>query len=77
MTIEDMIDNIAGGEMTKANDVFDTLLQDRMNQALDQEKIAVAGTIFNGTEDDQLEFDLDDDDLDDEDVEEHFEDEDA
>ena len=65
MTIEDMIDNIAAGELTQANDTFNELLQDRMDQALDQEKIAVAGTMFNGTEEDQLELEFDDEDLDD------------
>lgn len=74
MTIEDMIDNIAAGELNQANSTFNTLVQDRVNQAVDQEKIAVAGTMFNGTEEEeeQLEFDLDHedlDDLDDEDLE--------
>lgn len=69
MTIEDMIDNIAAGELNQANSTFNTLVQDRVNQAVDQEKIAVAGTVFNGTEEEQLELDFDDEDLEGEDLE--------
>lgn len=76
MTIEDMIDNIAAGELNQANNTFNNLVQDRVNQAVDQEKIAVAGTMFNGTSEEQLELDLDDEDLEDLD-DEDLEDDDA
>lgn len=77
-TIEDMIDFVNANELTKANGVFNELLQDKMNQAIDQEKIAVAATIFNGAEesDDDLELDDEDfEDLDEDEAEEDFEEE--
>lgn len=67
MSIEDMIGFIQSGEHTKANDTFASLIQDRMDTALEQEKIAVASTLFNGTDElddeEQLEFEFDDEDL--------------
>lgn len=74
-----MIAHINNQDLTKANDVFNELLQGKMDVALEQEKIAVASTIFNGTEEpdeDQLELDLGDElddieeDEDDDDLEE-------
>ena len=77
-----MITHISNQDLTKANDIFNELLQGKMDVALEQEKIAVASTIFNGTDEadeEQLELDLgdelDDVEEDEEDTEEDTEDE--
>jgi len=68
--IEDLVQNVMDDDFNKAKDVFNALIQDKMADALDQEKIAVASQIFgDGVEEDEdMEFDetdLDDIDLDD------------
>jgi len=70
--INDFIDAIQKQNFNSAKDHFDALVGEKMNDALEQEKIAVADTIFNDAEEEQLEFDLDDDDL----IEDEIEDED-
>ena len=68
--INDLI-NLAGQkDYAKADTVFNELMSDRLNTALDQEKIKLADQIYNGAEeieddeveldDDQLEMDLED-----------------
>ena len=65
MSIEDMLNHIEDNELTKANSVLNDLLADRINTAMDQEKVAIANTVFNGTEEipdeDQIEMEFDDD----------------
>lgn len=65
MEISDMINHIQSGEMTKANSMLNDMLAQKQAAALDQEKISIAQTIFNGTEEDpedeQLELDIEDD----------------
>jgi len=81
--IEDLVQNVMDNNFNKANDVFNALIQDKMGDALDQEKIAVSSQIFGndteetetleveGEEDDDMDFgdiNLDDIDLDDFDI---------
>jgi len=81
--IEDLVQNVMDNNFNKANDVFNTLIQNKMTDALEQEKIAVASQIFGndteetetleveGEEDDDMDFgdiNLDDIDLDDFDI---------
>jgi len=68
MSVEDLINHITDENFSKAEITLNDLLADRMNDALEQEKIAVANQIYNGVDpEDQLELDLDEeDDLDDE-----------
>jgi hypothetical protein len=76
MSIEDFINSVTDQNFSKAEPIFHELIQDKLNDALEAEKIKVAGHVFNGEEDDeQLELDLDeeDEDLDEDD---DFEDED-
>ena len=61
-SIEDMIDQIGSKDFNKANDIFQDVIDAKIQDALDQQKIAVAGKVFNG-EEEQLELDLDDEDL--------------
>lgn len=57
--INDLIDAIQQQNFNSAKDSFESLLGAKMNTALEQEKIAVADTIFNGAEEEQLDLDLD------------------
>ena len=68
--IGDMIDYSANGDFNKANNIFNDLIAGRVQTALDQEKIAIANSVYNGSgEEDQLDLPLEDD-------EEYSEDED-
>jgi hypothetical protein len=64
MSVEDLINHITDENYSKAEVTLNDLLADRMSDALEQEKIAVASQIYNGVEPDDEEFD--DYDLDDE-----------
>ena len=68
MSIENFIDNVMDKDYTSAQTTFADLMQARMQDALDQQKIIVAGQMF-GEEDDP-------DDVEDEDLEDVFNDED-
>jgi hypothetical protein len=62
MSIEDLINNVVDQDFAKAGPTFHELMQDRMNDALEQEKISVAGSIFNGEEpEEEVEMEADDD----------------
>ena len=77
--VEELIDALAVQNFNVAKNHFDSILSDKVADALDAEKIKVADTIFNGVEDDeQLELELEDEDDVDEDDDEDlvdFEDE--
>lgn len=68
--IKDMIDAIAAKNFNQASDTFNSLISDKLNTALDQERVNVASQIFNDDEDDDEEEDTDvemsDEDLEDE-----------
>lgn len=61
MSIEDLIDNITSQDFSKAGPLFADIIGDKVNTALEQEKIRMADVTFNGAEDEeQLELDLGD-----------------
>jgi hypothetical protein len=68
--ISRMVDYITHSEYTKANDVFNELLAQRVSDSLEQEKIAVAQAIYSDEDeseedeytDEELEAALEDDD---------------
>jgi len=62
--LNDFIDAVVDKDFSKAAPTFHELLQAKMDDALDQEKIAVANQMFNGAE-----AELDDDDPSEEDIE--------
>ena len=70
-TIEDFIGHAVDKDYAKAGDVFNTLMSDKMQAALDQEKIKVGGIIYNGLDpadfdqdsEEQLEMDLEADEI--------------
>lgn len=68
MSVEELINHITDENFSKAEITLNDLLADRINDAIEQEKIAVANQIYNGVDpEDQLEMDFEeDDDLDNE-----------
>ena len=54
-TIENMIDYAANSEFNKANAVFNHMIAQKMDGAMDQERIPVANKIFNDIEPEELE----------------------
>ena len=59
--IEELIDAIAAKNFNQAKSHFDDIIGDRMNDALEQEKIAVANQIYNNVNDDDLDIEEDED----------------
>ena len=70
---EELVNNIMSDNLAAATPQFNELLRDRLNQAMDQEKIAMANVVFNGKEpeesseptdeEEQLELDLSDEEV--------------
>lgn len=58
--VEELIDAIQQQNFKVAKDHFDSILGDKLNDALEQEKISVADSIFNkeGEDEEEYEFDL-------------------
>lgn len=81
--IETMINHIIDGEYDKANNAFGDLVGAKMNDSIEQEKIAVAQQIFNSIDDENSsdledeEFDFTDEELEEIDQELELEDEDV
>ncbi len=72
MSIEDFVDSLENKDFVTAQSEFESALSQKMSDALDQEKIAVAGQMFGEEEDtvDEVESDEDlDDDEDDQEEE--------
>jgi FKBP-type peptidyl-prolyl cis-trans isomerase (trigger factor) len=70
MSIEDLINHVTDKNFAKAEPIFHDLIQHKMNDAFEAEKIKVAGQIFNNDpeedeDDEDFELDLDDEDFDD------------
>ena len=61
--LDDFVDAVGMKDMVSAGNLFTQLMQDKVSTALDQEKIAVAGQVFNDDtpDEEQLELDLEDD----------------
>ena len=61
--ITDMIQHALDQDFNKANDLFNSMMTVKMSDLLDQEKINLAGQIYDGEEpedEEQLELDLED-----------------
>lgn len=70
--VEQMIDQISAGDLNKAEGSFHSIIQDKMADALEAQRIATAQAIFNGQDDDieDGDEDLEEFDLEDEEIEE-------
>ena len=87
---EDLVDAMYTQNYTAATEIFNDMISQKMNDALEQEKVSVASQIFNGEEPEDDDYDLGDEvdqqddadleleeeDIDDGDVEDYLEDED-
>ena len=60
MNIEDLINNIQTHDYANANPIVSSILADKMNSALDAERIKVASSMFGEEPDDDYDFDEDD-----------------
>lgn len=52
---ENLVNALEVGNFTSAEELFNTLMHDKVQDALDAEKVSVAGQIFNGVESEDLE----------------------
>jgi hypothetical protein len=52
--ISNMIDYITQSEFEKANNIFNDLLDQRVSDALDQKKVAVAQAMYSSEDDDEM-----------------------
>ena len=71
-TVQDMINDITAGNFTSANTTFNDMLQDKIVDSLEQEKIKLAGQVYDDQEEDEDEVE---DLLSDEEVDELMDDE--
>lgn len=67
--IEDLVQASLNQDYNAASDIFSELMNTKMADAIEQEKIAVANQIYNGGEMIDTEYDEEDLELDDEDLE--------
>lgn len=82
LPVVQMIDLAASHQFNKATEIFNDLIGQKMNDRLEQEKIAMANQVFNGVipedeedyDDEQLELELDDEEVDE--TDEDYDDED-
>lgn len=51
------VNALQGGNFNNAEELFNDILSDKVQQSLDAEKISVADQIFNGVEPEELELD--------------------
>jgi hypothetical protein len=81
--VEQMIDQISAGDLNKAEGSFHSIIQDKMADALEAQRIATAQAIFNSQDDDladddedeiEYEFDETEDEVEDEEEDEVEED---
>ena len=59
-SFEDLVDAALAQDYNKANEIFGAAITAKQNDILDQEKVKVAGQIFNGEEDEDVEDDDED-----------------
>ena len=58
----DLVNALQGGNFNSAEELFNDILGDKVQQSLDAEKVAVADQIFNGI--DPVEMEMEDDEVD-------------
>lgn len=50
VTVADLVNSIEKGDAFTSSKMFQNLIQDRINDAMDQEKIRIANQVYNGAE---------------------------
>lgn len=58
-SVEDLVQAAMSQDYTAASDIFSNIMGEKMSDALDQQKIALANQIYNGEEPEE-ELDIDD-----------------
>ena len=61
--VEELINQITTGDLNKAEGSFQSIVQDKMADALEAQRIATAQAIFNSSDDDLLDDVEDDEDI--------------
>jgi hypothetical protein len=61
--IEDLVQAAMEKDYSTANEIFSDMMSVKVSDALDQEKVGIAGQIFNGDIPEEDDIDIDDDDL--------------
>ena len=61
--IEDLVQAAMEKDYAAANEIFSDMMSVKVSDALDQEKVGIAGQIFNGEVPEEDDYDIDDDDL--------------
>ena len=59
-TLTDFIDAVGTKDFAKAEPMFKDMMTSKVGDALDAEKIALANSVYNGAEEEQLELDIED-----------------
>jgi hypothetical protein len=63
VSIEDLIASSAEKDFVSSDKIFSELMQGKIDAAVEQEKIRMAGQIYNGLEPEEMELEADDDQL--------------
>jgi len=67
-TIDDLIKHSLAQDYNKANEVFGNVMTTKLTDLLDQQKIKIAGQIYNGDPEDEEDL-LDDEDFEEDEIE--------
>lgn len=71
--VDQLVNSAIAQDFSKAAPTFADIMRTKMDDALEQEKISIAGEIFNGQEADEEESMEDDDDITDEELDDAIE----
>jgi hypothetical protein len=63
VSIEDLIAASTEKDFVSSDKIFSELMQGKIDAAVEQEKIRMAGQVYNGLEPEEMELDADDDQL--------------
>jgi len=72
-TIDDLIKHSLAQDYNKANEVFGNVMTTKLTDLLDQQKIKIAGQIYNGDPEDEEDL-LDDEDFEEDEIEDEEDD---
>jgi hypothetical protein len=61
--IKDFINKVAAGDYNDANEMFGSMMADRIDTAIEQEKVNVAGSIFNDDVNDETDLEEEDEEV--------------
>lgn len=61
--INDLVQAAMNQDYTTANEIFNDMMSDKVSDALDQEKIAIANQLYNGGEPEDDDYEVDDVDI--------------